>query len=197
MKQNTGKKIALLSVMCVTFVFISPSSQAQRLTPPYDTILRGGNVYDGTGTAAVKTDVAIKNGHIAKIGDLSDETANNVLDISGLTLTPGFIDLHSHADSANEPGGLRSRNAHRRAAPNLVTQGITTVVVNQDGRSPIDIARQQEYILSKGIGPNAVLMVGHNTIRRAAMQGADSFRRPVTPEELERMKELLKSGLEA
>jgi N-acyl-D-amino-acid deacylase len=197
MTQFVNKKVSFLSGICVALLLFSVSSRAQRLAPPYDTILKGGIVFDGTGAASVRTDVAIRDGLIAKIGDLSDETAENILDISGMTLTPGFIDLHSHADSADEPGGLRSRNSHRRAAPNLVTQGITTVVVNQDGRSPIDIARQHEYILSQGIGLNTVLMVGHNTIRRAAMQSADSYRRPVTPEELERMKELLKDGLEA
>jgi N-acyl-D-amino-acid deacylase len=197
MTRYVNKNVLLLTGICIALLFVTEPANGQRLSPPYDIILKGGHVYDGSGAPAIKTDVAVREGFIAKIGDLSDETADTVLDISGLTLTPGFIDLHSHADGADEPGGLRSRNAHRRAAPNLITQGVTTVVVNQDGRSPIDIARQHEYILSQGIGPNTVLMVGHNTIRRAAMQGADSYRRPVTPEELERMKELLKEGLEA
>jgi len=197
MTRFLNKILSPLAGFCVALLLFTTPSQAQKLAPPYDIILKGGEVYDGTGSGPVKTDVAIRDGFIAEIGDLSDETAENIIDISAMTLTPGFIDLHSHADSADEPGGLRSRNAHRRAAPNLVTQGITTVVVNQDGRSPIDIGRQYEYIQSQGIGLNAVLMVGHNTIRRAAMQGADSYRRPVTPEELDRMKELLTDGLKA
>ncbi len=61
-----------------------------------------------------------------------------MIDITGLIVAPGFIDLHSHADR-----GLASANEKLRAAPNLVTQGITTVVVNQDGSQPMPIARQR------------------------------------------------------
>ena len=57
-----------------------------------------------------------------------------MLDVTGLLIAPGFIDLHSHAD-----GGLVSRDPARRSAPNLITQGITTVVVNQDGGGPLNL----------------------------------------------------------
>ena len=66
----------------------------------------------------------------------------------------------------------------RRAAPNLVSQGITTVVVNQDGRSPWPVAEQRALLEKTGIGPNAMLLVGHGTVRRRVM--GDDVRRPAT-----------------
>ena len=71
--------------------------------------------------------------------------------------------------------------AKRRAAPNLVMQGVTTVVVNQDGRSPWPISEQRRLLEANGIGPNAMLLVGHGTVRRQVM-GTD-FQRPARSKE--------------
>lgn len=150
-----------------------------------DLILRNGSVYDGSGSAAISADIGIHGNRIVALGDLSDRTANEEIDVSGLAVLPGFIDLHSHADGASPSGGLRSYSGQRRAAPNLVAQGVTTVVVNQDGRSPLDIARQRRNLMESGIGVNAALMIGHNTVRRAVMK--DDYRRAATPEEIARM----------
>ena len=71
----------------------------------------------------------------------------------GKRLAPGFIDLHSHADDgARVQGGFRDADARYRAAPNLVSQGVTTVVVNHDGRSPWPISEQRSIIEERGIG---------------------------------------------
>ena len=103
----------------------------------YDVIFRGGELLDGTGSGPYRADVGVRMGTIAAIGDLGDDTADRIIDATDLTVVPGFIDLHSHADGTGDSSGLRSRDPKRRAAPNLVTQGITTVVVDQDGpRSP-------------------------------------------------------------
>ncbi len=162
----------------------------------YDVIFRGGELLDGTGSAPYRADVGVRRGTIAAIGDLGDDTADRIIDATGLTVVPGFIDIHSHADGTGDSSGLRSRDPKRRAAPNLVTQGITTVVVNQDGRSPLDIARQRGQLNGRGFGPNAALMVGHNTIRRAAMEGTAKDR-PATSEEIGAMREMIRRGMEA
>jgi N-acyl-D-amino-acid deacylase len=161
----------------------------------FDLLIRGGQVMDGTGAPAYAADIAVRGDRIAAIGDLSAATAPRVIDAAGLTVVPGFIDLHSHADGGGESGGLRSYDAVRRAAPNLVTQGVTTVVVNQDGRSLANIRRQKDQLEHAGFGPNAILMVGHNTIRRAALTGANK-ERPATPGEIESMKGMLRAGME-
>ena len=162
----------------------------------YDVVFWGGQILDGTGSAAYRADVGIVESRITSIGNLSGAAADRFVDVSGKVIVPGFIDLHSHADGPDDNEGLRSRNLKRRAAPNLVTQGVTTVVVNQDGRSPLDLRRQRDQIESRGIGPNAVLMVGHNTLRRAAFQGK-SYKQPASSAEMKRMVSQLRAGMEA
>ena len=166
-------------------------------TPPFDVILRGGHILDGTGNPWFRGDVAIHDDRIAKIGPLLGLEATRVIDVTGLVVVPGFIDIHSHADdSVYGPMGLRSDDASRRAAPSLVMQGITTVVVNQDGRMPDGgIQSQRAEHITLGIGPNAALMAGHNAIRRAVL-GSD-YRRVSTAEEVEQMSELLRQEIEA
>ena len=162
----------------------------------YDVIFRGGEVLDSTGSGLYRADVGVRDGRIAAIGNLAGDTADRVVDATGLIVVPGFIDIHSHADGTGDSSGLRSRDPKRRAAPNLVAQGITTVVVNQDGRSPLDIARQRRQLTARGFGPNAVLMVGHNTIRRTAMEGTAKDR-TATAEEIGAMRVMIREGMEA
>jgi N-acyl-D-amino-acid deacylase len=136
----------------------------------------------------------VRDGRIAVVGRLNDACATRVIDVTGRYLAPGFIDVHSHADDgARAEGGLRDPSAERRAAPNLVSQGITTVVVNQDGRSPWPIAAQRALIEKQGIGVNAMLLVGHGTVRREVMR--DDVRRPATEEEVTRMRGLVRQAL--
>ncbi len=159
----------------------------------FDLILLGGTLYDGSGSEAVRADVGVIGNRIMEVGDLSGRSAEVVLDVSGLTVLPGFIDMHSHADGASPSGGLRSYSAQRRAAPNLVAQGVTTVVVNQDGRSPLDIARQRRNLMESGMGVNAALMIGHNTVRRAVMK--DDYRRAATPAEISKMADYVRTAM--
>ena len=65
----------------------------------YDLIISGGTLIDGTGADAVKADLAVKNGKIERIGDLSQDSASETIDASGKIVTPGFIDLHTHLDA--------------------------------------------------------------------------------------------------
>ncbi len=188
MKQaNFSSFSVAVSAIAVAIFFVAPAA-----SQTYDVIFQGGQVMDGTGSPAVVADVGVVDDTIAAIGDLSQAKSRRTISISGKTLVPGFIDLHSHADGPSDRG-LRSRDERRRAAPNLVTQGVTTVVVNQDGRSPDSIERQREQMDRRGIGPNAILMVGHNTVR-AQVLGQD-YKRAATPEEVEKMAGLVREGM--
>jgi N-acyl-D-amino-acid deacylase len=151
-------------------------ASAQQAAPPqsFDLLIRNGRVLDGTGNPWFPADIGVREGRIVAVGALKDATAARVIDAAGKYVAPGFIDIHSHADDGSRPsGGFRDQNAQIRAAPNLVSQGITTVVVNQDGRSPWPIAEQRALIEKGKIGPNTMLMVGHGRVRSLVM-GADT-----------------------
>jgi N-acyl-D-amino-acid deacylase len=156
--------------------------------PVYDVLIRGGQVLDGTGNPWFRADVAIKDGKIAAVGKLDKASARRTIDARELYVVPGFIDIHSHADD-----GLGSTKTNTN--PNVITQGVTTVVVNQDGRSPTwPLTTQKAKYEQQGIGTNAILMVGHGTVRSRVMK--NDFRRPATQAEIEEMKTLVKQGME-
>jgi N-acyl-D-amino-acid deacylase len=174
-------------------------AQAGRPAAPGDTgaldvVITGARVFDGTGNPWFYADVGLRGGRIARVGRLDSVRATRRVDARGKTLIPGIIDLHSHADDGARPsGGFRDQNAKRRAAPNLVMQGVTTVVVNQDGRSPLPIADQRATIEQLGIGPNTILLVGHGSVR-ARVMGTD-FRRHARPEEIAAMRQLVRQAM--
>lgn len=159
-----------------------------------DLLIKNARIFDGTGNPWFPGDIAVRDGRIVAVGRLSGE-ATRVIDAAGKYVSPGFIDIHSHADDgARAAGGFRDQNAQIRAAPNLVTQGITTVVVNQDGRSPWPIATQRAQVEKNQIGPNTMLLVGHGAVRTQVM-GRDS-RRPATAEEIVKMRALVKQAMQ-
>ena len=134
-------------------------------------------------------DVAVKDGRIAAVGSLAERAqATRVIDATGKIVTPGFIDLHSHAD-----GGLATMEL--RHSPNMVAQGITLSVVNQDGRSPRWPIRDQKALYEKqGIGTNAALLVGHGTVRTRVM-GNQRDNQVATDADIHAMQKLVEEGM--
>lgn len=164
-------------------------------TRHFDVIIRNGNVLDGSGNPWFRADVGVTDGRILAVGHLANSTADRVIDASGKIVSPGFIDIHSHADdTGNRPQTIRTDEPNRKGAPNIVSQGVTTVVVNQDGRSAWPISGQREIFERQGIGPNVMLMVGHGTVRGRVM--GDDFRRPATEDEVREMRTLVRQALE-
>jgi len=159
------------------------------LRAPFDVILSGGQVIDGSGGNIRRADVAIQDGRIAAVGDLGGQTAWRVIPIGDRIIAPGFIDLHSHAAA-----GLISSDPLRRSAPNLVTQGITTVAINQDGGGPPSILEQRKTMDRLGGGLNVVQLIGHGQVRRAILQ--DDYRRPASAAEIDQMKGLIRTGIQ-
>jgi N-acyl-D-aspartate/D-glutamate deacylase len=192
---RTGTRFFLLA-LALLLPAARLTAQAERgAGQAFDLLIRGGAVLDGTGNPSFRADVGIRDGRIVAVGRLDLASAGRVIDATGKVIAPGFIDIHSHADetSPGARGTLRDPDPRRRSAPNLVTQGITTVVVNQDGRSVWPIREQKATMERLGIGPNAILLVGHGEVRRRAM--GDDFRRPATAAEIRRMRELVREGL--
>ena len=169
-----------------------------------DILLKNGKIIDGTGNPWFYGDVGIKGERILYIGRAGDTPkAIKTIDVTGLTVTPGFIDIHSHAydsfrsfpDDRLRVAQMDSkREAKLRPARNMVSQGVTTLVTNQDGRSGWPISDQISILEEGGFGPNIILLVGHGSIRFLAM--GNDYKRHATESELNEMKRLLKQGME-
>lgn len=177
---------------------------------PFDLLLRGGEVIDGTGAPRFRADVGVRRGRIAAVGDLSQARARQAVEIPGLVVAPGFIDIHSHSDlSLLEDGRAESK----------VRQGVTTEVVGNCSMSPAPVTEEvreevrqafsymagqvewtwrsmAEYLArleEQGIAINVAALVGHGTLRAAVRGFARGF---ATRQERERMKALLERCLE-
>jgi len=162
---------------------------APQTAPTYDLVIKGGKILDGSGNPWFYGDIAVKDGRIAAIGSLAAARATRTVDASGKIVSPGFIDLHSHSDA-----GLASPTLN--ANLNMVAQGITLSVVNQDGRSPRWPLRDQKALYERqGIGTNAALMVGHGTVRTRAMT-AQRDNQIATEADIRAMQQLVIQGLD-
>ncbi|MEX2273593.1 MAG: D-aminoacylase [Vicinamibacterales bacterium] len=159
-------------------LLLGVAAAAAQTAAPFDLILAGGSVIDGSGAPARIADVGVRDGRIAAIGNLSRAAARERVDVAGLSVAPGFIDVHTHADNI----------ASRPAAGNFVRMGVTTVVAGNCGSSPVDVANALDEIRAARVAVNFATLVGHNSVRSAVM---GSVRRDPTLPELERMKGLV------
>jgi N-acyl-D-amino-acid deacylase len=153
----------------------------------FDIIIHGGRVLDGTGNPWYPADLGIQDGRIEAVGRLEEMSARVVLDAEGLYVAPGFIDTHTHSDR-----GLS--NEQLKAARSHLAQGVTTVVVNLCGGGAWPLSEQRATYERQGVGVNVALLVPHGTVRQRVMGMED---RAPTEEELERMKALVREGMEA
>jgi N-acyl-D-aspartate/D-glutamate deacylase len=148
---------------------------------PFDLIVRGGSVLDGTGRPAYHADVGVAGGRIAKIGDLSRDGAETMIDAQGLVVAPGFIDIHTHTSALS-------------TAVNMLKQGVTTEILNPDGLGPLDIARQLAGVEAGSLAVNVGAYAPFNSAWARVVGTLD--RRP-TAAEIAQITALLERGLEA
>jgi N-acyl-D-amino-acid deacylase len=167
----------------VLFLFV-PQHIASAQSRPV--LIRGGLVVDGTGAPGRHLDVRIHHGRITGVGTLRSLSTDSVVDATGLVLAPGFIDTHSHHD--------RGLDTHRDAL-GAVSQGITTIVVGQDGESQFPLADFFGRLEKEPVAINVASYVGHGTLRDRIM-GAD-FKREATPAEVRLMQALLAEEMKA
>lgn len=189
---RTGRKLfVLLALSSALHLGCFLGLQAgQSHVPEYDLVIKNGLVLDGSLTPAVRRDIAIRGDQVVRVAPRIDGPSGRVIDARGCYVTPGFIDLHTHVDE-----GMFYRE--NRACLNYLTQGVTSVVVGQCGGSAWPIFETASELIriwsEEGIGPNAALLVGHGTVRQIVMGLED---REPTPEELGRMKALVREAME-
>jgi N-acyl-D-amino-acid deacylase len=175
--------------------------------PSYDVIIRGGSVYDGSGGPARTADIAIRNDQIAAIGNLSDAHAPIDVDARGLAVAPGFINMLSWANEAL---------LHDPRSQSDIRQGVTLEVMGEgESMGPLNPAMKKlnaelqgdiryqipwttlgeylQYVEKKGTSTNVASFVGATTVRIHELGFAD---RAPTPEELERMRALVRTAME-
>ncbi len=188
MKTHASIPTSVLALLA----FVAPQLSAQS----FDIVIRNGRVLDGSGNPYVFADVGIRGDEIAAIGDLSNATADRVIDAEGKYVTPGFIALHEHL----EPDILDGYGT----LPNYTTQGFTTAVINTDGynfgadQSLWPLERERALLEEAGSALNLALLVPHGIIRQMVMGTApEEVMRYATPSELDEMRALVRQGMEA
>ena len=181
------RHLAALALLAASLLATPTPAAAQN----YDIIIRNGRVIDGTGNDWFRADIAINGDQIVRIGRMPGATARRDIDATGMYVSPGFIDLHSHADRA-----MTSDYIEPRRAKSLNSQGRTTVIGDPDGRNlHWPISSEVAALQSQGHAMNFVPMVGHSTVRNSVMGG--DYERPATEREIARMQELVRQGMEA
>ncbi|MCW4037080.1 MAG: amidohydrolase family protein [Candidatus Bathyarchaeota archaeon] len=182
----------------------------------YDLVIRNGMLIDGAGNPWVRANVAVEGDGIVKVS-MRDMDAERVIDAGGFVVSPGFIDSHTHSDSAV---------LENNVGVNYITQGVTTVVTGECGGSqyPLDEVAQKlvearlrtrtrepskvivdwlsledwrRKLEGTGIGVNHVPLVGHRTIRTRVL--GNKRARALTmpgPEEIEAQREILRAAME-
>lgn len=158
----------------LAFIFGLIAISANQAPPAFDLIVKGGRIVDGTGNPAYFADVAVSKGRIVKIGR-NLGVAKQTLDAKGMVVAPGFIDVHTHAENVTR----------LRDAENYIRMGVTTIVVGNCGSSVPNVASFFKEV-DRQVAVNVATLIGHNTVRSAAMGG--SFDRPPTNAELAQMR---------
>lgn len=193
----------------IGLLIISACSEGNQSTEPaadgldysltYDLHIGGGTLVDGSGEQSFLADILVVDDKIAYIGsvDANKIKANQSIDATGKVVSPGFIDAHSHGDPLQEDNDMLR---------NFLRQGITTVVLGQDGTNPgyfpsdgpdRDINSFNSWIdqvNAGGTGPNVATLVGHGSIRRLSGGGEKD---KVTAEEQAKMEQLIVDAMKA
>src|SRR4029453_16077073 len=148
----------------------------------YDLVITNARIVDGSGNPWFRADVAIKDGHIARIGRVATSEAAQTIDAKGQILAPGFIDVHTHVESIyNQP-----------TAENFVRMGVTSLVTGNCGGSAPNVGEFLDRIKQTPLSVNIATLIGHGSVRRAVV-GLDD--RAPTPEETQKMEAVVEQAM--
>lgn len=169
-------KSILLAYLALLIFSCSPS-------PKYDILILNGTIYDGTGGDPYQADIGIVGDRIVEIGKLGKESAEEVIDATGLAVSPGFIDMHTHLEPIMELPMMES----------LLRQGVTFALGGPDGGGPWPFGEYLDSLDSFPLGINVGYLTGHNSIRKEVMGMED---RQPSPEELSRMESMVSQSMD-
>ncbi len=195
---------ALIVAFSFIWLVVLPESA---LASDYDVVLRHGLIFDGSGGAPVQSDVAINKDVIAAIGDLTGKTARKEIDVRGLAVAPGFINMLSWANESLLEDGRSESNIRQGVTLEIMGEGESMGPLNAkmkkdmislqaDVRYPIrwtTLGEYLEHLEKRGVSPNVASFVGATTVRIHEIGHAD---RAPTAAELERMKQLVRQAME-
>jgi N-acyl-D-amino-acid deacylase len=201
---------ALASALIVSAMLTAPcvcAAQTSARADSFDVLIKGGTVYDGTGQAPRRVDVGIRGDRIVTIGNLQRASAKSVIDATGLAVTPGFINMLSHSEV--------SLIADGRSMGEL-KQGVTTQIFGESSMGPLSdemkkrrveqqgdikyeivwttLAEYLTYLEKRGVSQNFASFIGAPTVREYVIGLED---KPPTPEQLDKMRELVRQEMEA
>jgi len=175
-------RVSRLFAAFAGMLVLAGSAAAQQTSKSW--VIAGAQVADGTGKPLRAASVRVEGDRITEVGNFRPKKGETVVRGDGLVLAPGFIDTHNHST-----GGLeRSPRAETQ-----ISQGLTTLLLGQDGGSPWPIA---EYLQKRRADPpalNFLMLVGHATVREKVM--GDDFKRAARPDEIAAMEKLVEQGM--
>jgi N-acyl-D-amino-acid deacylase len=196
--------------MLAAAVLLAACSPPEATTPPapdYDLILRGGMIYDGGGEPGFVGDVAIDGDEIVALGDIGDASAEKELDVAGLAVAPGFINMLSWATESLIHDGRSQSDIRQGVTLEVMGEGFSmgplseemkTTLKNRQTDIQYDIewttlGEYLEYLVDRGISTNVATFLGAANPRMAVIGLED---RAPTPEELEAMQAIVREAME-
>ena len=171
-----------LALPCAALIVTALHAQ----TPTFDVLLTHARIVDGTGATWFRGDIAIQGDTIVQIApsiNLGSNQARRTVDVGGRVVSPGFIDIHTHA---------RRGINQVPTADNYTRQGVTTVIEGPDGSSPLPLGPFLADLAKLRISVNIGAFVGQGSVRSAVIGDVD---RKATPDEIEKMKALVDTAM--
>src|SRR5438445_296513 len=194
-------------VCSLFFTVIIGGGQIASADAPFDIVIKGGTVYDGTGGEGHITDVAIRGDRIAGVGDFAKASAKKTIDARGLAVAPGFINMLSWANESLIQDGRSQSDIRQGVTLEVMGEGESMGPLNDTMKKDLrenqgdikfeirwtTLGEYLDYLVQRGISCNVASFIGATTVRIHEIGYAD---RPPTSEELERMKKLVRQAME-
>src|SRR5438046_2684024 len=199
-------KTELTSLLLALLLFPA-TLLAQPKPPTYDVLIEGGTIFDGTGAAPVKADVAIQGDRIVAIGNLKNAHARTVIDARGLAVAPGFINMLSWSVISLIIDGRSQSEIRQGVTTEIFGEGSSMGPINAEMKRR-ELAQQRDfkfdipwttlaeyltYMEHRGVSPNVASFIGAGTVRTYVIGLED---KKATPEQLREMRDVVRREME-